>query len=143
MQLNSKTRIKQKYFWTGIIGLVGVIANNFAMLFGVDWTNEVNILMTILTSVLGVFVLLGIVVDPTTEGLGDSTRAMTYNAPKTKDQENVFIPKDFNNVEIGDIEHEVEVPDYSTGGGTPEDVEEHELDKSDEKALLKGDVFNG
>jgi phi LC3 family holin len=37
--------------------------------------------MEVVQLVIGVFVLLGIVVDPTTKGIDDSARAMTYEKP--------------------------------------------------------------
>lgn len=143
MQLNLKTRMKQKYFWTGIIGLIPIIINNFAMLLGHDWSQQSNMVIAIATAILGIFVLLGIVVDPNTEGLGDSTRAMTYDKPKEEFEENVFIPKDFNKTYVKDIENDTELPDYSTGGGSPNELKQDDLDLTDEKAILEGDVING
>ena len=41
-------------------------------------------LVAVVNAVFGVLVILGVVNDPTTEGLGDSKQAMGYNYPKSK-----------------------------------------------------------
>ncbi|MER2152280.1 MAG: phage holin [Candidatus Limivicinus sp.] len=38
-------------------------------------------LLAVVNALFAVLVILGIVADPTTEGLGDSKRAMTYEEP--------------------------------------------------------------
>ena len=42
-------------------------------------------LLAVVDAAFVVLTILGIVTDPTTQGLGDSTQAMTYEIPKTKD----------------------------------------------------------
>ena len=43
--------------------------------FTADW------LLEVVADVLSLLVLLGVIVDPTTDGIGDSKRAMTYEQP--------------------------------------------------------------
>lgn len=43
-----------------------------------------NKLLAVVDAVFAILVLVGIVTDPTTEGVGDSRKAMTYTEPKEK-----------------------------------------------------------
>jgi phi LC3 family holin len=81
--INWKVRIKNKTFWTTIIPAVALVAQAVASLFGytLDLTTLVGKLIAIVDAVFGVLVILGIVVDPTTAGVGDSKRAMSYQEP--------------------------------------------------------------
>lgn len=81
--INWKVRIKNKTFWTTIIPAVALVAQAVASLFGytLDLTTLVGKLIAIVDAVFGVLVILGIVVDPTTAGVGDSKRAMGYQEP--------------------------------------------------------------
>lgn len=82
--LNWKVRIKNKMFWTSIIPavllLIQVVANTFA--YELDLGDLGNNLLAVVNAVFGVLAILGIVVDPTTAGVSDSPRALTYNEPK-------------------------------------------------------------
>ena len=81
--INWKVRIRNKTFWTTIIPAVALVAQAVASLFGytLDLTTLVGKLIAIVDAVFGVLVILGIVVDPTTAGVGDSKRAMSYEEP--------------------------------------------------------------
>lgn len=82
--INWKVRIKNKYFWLALVPALLVLIQSVAEVFG--FAVEFGALNDQLTAVINaVFVLLsilGIVTDPTTDGLGDSARAMTYTEPK-------------------------------------------------------------
>lgn len=86
MGINWKVRVQNPAFWTGLIGAVGAFAVAIAQLFGVDiaaaaggWQSALSALVV---AVFGVLSLAGVVTDPTTRGLGDSKRAMTYQKPE-------------------------------------------------------------
>lgn len=85
--INWKVRIKNKNFWLAIIPAVLVLIQAVLALFGVtiDVGEIGNKLITIVNAVFVVLAILGIVSDPTTEGLSDSKLAMTYTEPKKKD----------------------------------------------------------
>lgn len=82
--INWKVRIKNKMFWIGIIPAVALTIQAIANVFGfhLDLTDTVNNLIDVVTAVFGVLVLLGVVIDPTTKGVGDSDNALTYEEPK-------------------------------------------------------------
>lgn len=88
MKVNWKVRIKNKAFWLAVIPAVALVAQAVAAVFGytIDLTTMVGKLQAVVNAVFALLVILGIVVDPTTEGIGDSNRAMTYDEP-WKDEE--------------------------------------------------------
>lgn len=85
--INWKVRIKNKSFWIAIIPAVLLLIQVVAAVFGVtlDFTTLGAKLLAVVDAVFVVLSILGIVNDPTTQGLRDSTLAMTYQKPKTKD----------------------------------------------------------
>ena len=84
MKINWKVRLKNKTFWISIIPALLLLIQQICSLFGI--TLELNDLSDKLIAITGTVVsalaLLGIVNDPTTQGLSDSARAMTYEKPK-------------------------------------------------------------
>lgn len=81
--INWKVRIKNKQFWTSVVPAVALVAQAVAALFGytIDLTTIVGKVQAVINAVFALLVILGIVVDPTTAGVGDSARAMTYEEP--------------------------------------------------------------
>ena len=80
---NWKVRIGNKNFWLALIPAVIVLVQLVAALFGytLDLGDIGNKLLAIVDAVFVLLAILGIVNDPTTDGLSDSNRAMTYNTP--------------------------------------------------------------
>lgn len=83
MKLNWKVRIKNKAFWLAVIPAIALVAQAVAAVFGytIDLTTMVGKLQAVVNAVFALLVILGIVVDPTTDGIGDSNRAMSYEEP--------------------------------------------------------------
>ena len=86
MGINWKVRIKNKTFWLAMIPAVLLLAQQIAGLFGfvIDFTDVQNKLIDIVRTVFIIFAILGVIVDPTTEGVTDSQQALTYTEPKEK-----------------------------------------------------------
>lgn len=84
--INWKVRIKNKNFWISLIPTVLLLVQVVASVFGVtiDLGELGNKLLAVVNALFAVLAILGIVTDPTTEGVADSTLAMTYNEPKPK-----------------------------------------------------------
>lgn len=84
MKINWKVRIKNKTFWISLIPalllLVQVVANLFG--FTIDLSEIGYKLLEIVNALFAILVILGIVSDPTTAGIGDSEQALTYQKPK-------------------------------------------------------------
>ena len=83
MHLNWKVRIRNKLFWLALIPAVLILVETVCRLFGVtvETGDLKEQLLNLVNAVFAVLAVLGIVVDPTTEGVGDSDRAMTYEEP--------------------------------------------------------------
>ena len=84
--INWKVRVKNKNFWISIIPAIILLIQAVAALFGItiDLGDYSNKLIAVVNAVFVVLAILGIVTDPTTEGVGDSRLAMTYDEPKKK-----------------------------------------------------------
>lgn len=83
MGINWKVRIKNKAFWLALIPAVLVLVQVCAAPFGYNW-DFAGLQQQLIAIVNALFVLLsvlGIVIDPTTHGIGDSERAMGYEEP--------------------------------------------------------------
>lgn len=84
--INWKIRFKNKAFWLGLVPLALLLIQQVAAIFGL--TLDFGILQEQLVAVIGtvfaLLALLGVVVDPTTEGIGDSERALAYEEPYPK-----------------------------------------------------------
>lgn len=81
--INWKVRIKNKAFWLAVIPAIALVAQAVAAVFGytIDLTTMVGKLQAVVNAVFALLVILGIVVDPTTDGIGDSLRAQGYEKP--------------------------------------------------------------
>ena len=82
--MNWKVRLKNKYFWISIIPALILVIESVAKCFGVtlDMTDLQNNLISVVNAIFVVLVIIGVVNDPTTDGLSDSEQAMTYETPK-------------------------------------------------------------
>ncbi len=85
--INWKVRLKNKTFWLAMVPATLLLGQQAAALFGVslDFAGLQGQLLDIIETVFLIAAILGIVVDPTTAGTGDSSQAMTYTAPKEDD----------------------------------------------------------
>lgn len=81
MKINWKVRLRNKTWLTAIIALIVSFVYDLLASFdvvpavGEDWV------MSTVQTVLTLLTMLGVVIDPTTPGAGDSERAMTYTEP--------------------------------------------------------------
>lgn len=89
MKLNWKVRFRNKLWVISFISQLFILAEvlligaHAAGITDFHLTEEIKgWILAVVNSIFGVISMLGTVQDPTTEGLEDSTRAMTYNEPK-------------------------------------------------------------
>lgn len=84
MKINWIVRIKNKAFWLALIPALLLLVQTVAATFGLtlDLGEIGDKLLAVVKAVFSVLVILGVVVDPTTNGVSDSTQAMTYKEPK-------------------------------------------------------------
>lgn len=84
MKINWLVRIKNKAFWVAFVPAVLLLIQTAAALFGfqIDLGEIGDKILAIVNAVFVVLAILGIVTDPTTEGVSDSEQALTYEKPK-------------------------------------------------------------
>lgn len=82
MAVNWKVRLKHKQFWVALVALLLVLANQVAQIFGYNIEIYNAQITSITETVLTILGLLGVVIDPTTQGTSDSYEALHYNKPK-------------------------------------------------------------
>ena len=85
--INWKIRLKNKNFWIALIPAVILLVQAIASVFGytLNLGELGNDLLTVVNALFVVLTILGVITDPTTEGIGDSTQALSYTEPKKKE----------------------------------------------------------
>ena len=83
--INWMVRIKNKQFWMSLIPALALVVQAVAAVFGweLDFSSLIGKMLAVVDAVFALLVILGIVVDPTTAGVGDSKRALGYEEPWT------------------------------------------------------------
>jgi len=81
--INWKVRIRNKLFWMEAIPALALVVQAVAAVFGatINLDTLVGKILTAVDAVFALLVILGVIVDPTTEGIRDSARAMEYQEP--------------------------------------------------------------
>lgn len=82
--INWLVRVKNKTFWVALIPAVLLLIQVIAAVFNIqiDLGDLGNKLLDVVNAVFALLVILGVVTDPTTQGITDSDRALTYIEPK-------------------------------------------------------------
>lgn len=82
-KINWSVRIKNKNFWLAIVPALALLFQAFANIFGIklEFGETIDKILVFINVLFAVFVLVGVVNDPTTTGLSDSTRALEYEEP--------------------------------------------------------------
>ena len=86
MKINWKARLRHKPFIVSLFSLLLLLGNQVAAIFNADFTIYNESIPTLAETILAILVLLGIVIDPTTDGIKDSERAMQYQQPHKEGQ---------------------------------------------------------
>ena len=81
MKINWKVRFKNKVWLGSFLSLVIGFIYSLLALFDVFPAVTQNLVVQLLNQVLTFLGLIGVIVDPTTAGIGDSERAMGYEEP--------------------------------------------------------------
>lgn len=80
-KINWKVRFKNKVWLTSFIALIVSFVFTLLAMFDVYPKVTQNTILQIVNQLLEFLALIGVIVDPTTEGLGDSQRALSYTEP--------------------------------------------------------------
>ena len=88
MKLNWKVRFKNKVWLGSFLSLIVGFIYSLLALFDVFPEVTQNLVVQLLNQVLTFLGLIGVIVDPTTAGIGDSERALGYEEPWDDNVEN-------------------------------------------------------
>lgn len=82
-KINWKIRIVNKQFWLSVVPAILLVIQAIGALFGytLNFGELGDKLLAVINSIFSMLVILGIVIDPTTQGISDSKRAMQYQMP--------------------------------------------------------------
>ncbi|MBK5057824.1 phage holin [Streptococcus parasanguinis] len=83
MKINWNVRLKNKNFWLALVPALALLFQAFADIFGIklEFGQTIDKVLVFINVLFAFLVLVGIVNDPTTSGLSDSTRALDYDEP--------------------------------------------------------------
>ena len=81
MKINISVRLKNPAFWLGFLPTVTALVYSVLGAAGITPKIAESELLSAAAAVVSALAALGVLVDPTTEGLGDSERALGYTAP--------------------------------------------------------------
>ena len=83
-KINWKLRLKNRNFWLALIPALALAVQAIMAVFGFeyDFSDLVNKLIVVVNTVFVVLMVLGLVNDPTTDGITDSQKALTYEKPR-------------------------------------------------------------
>ena len=84
MAIKWKVRVKNKMFWLARIPAILLVVQVIAAPFGYDFDFVVlnQQIAAIINAVFALLVIIGIPVDMTTDGFGDSKQALEYTEPR-------------------------------------------------------------
>ena len=81
--INWKVRLRNKAFWLAFIPAALLLVQTVAALFGfaLNLGDIGDKLLAVVNAMFALLSILGVVVDPTSQGVGDSQRALGYVEP--------------------------------------------------------------
>lgn len=82
-KINWSVRLKNKNFWLALVPALALLAQAFANIFNfkLEFGDTVDKILVFINVLFAFLVLVGVVNDPTTAGLTDSSRALEYHEP--------------------------------------------------------------
>lgn len=81
-KINWNVRMQSGAFWLGLVSVVATLVYTILNMAGIIPKFSYKELMDLVVLILQIPAFLGIITDPTTKGLADSTQAMGYETPK-------------------------------------------------------------
>lgn len=81
MKINWKVRVLSVKFWLALVPASLLVVQTVAAVFGYNWdfANLGKELTAVVNAVFALLTIVGVAVDPTTQGLSDSQQALTYS----------------------------------------------------------------
>ena len=82
MKINWKLRFKNKTILLSLFGVVVTFIYQILSIIGITVPISEDNISQLIALFINILVAVGVIVDPTTEGISDSERAMSYNIPR-------------------------------------------------------------
>lgn len=82
MNINWIVRFKNKAWLLSFVAVVVAFIYNILGMFDVVPSVSQDMTIQAITAIVNVLVALGVIIDPTTAGVSDSEKALTYDEPK-------------------------------------------------------------
>lgn len=82
MKINWKVRFKNKIWVVGFLGTIVAFIYQILGMFDVVPSISKEQIIQLFGIIVNILVGFGVLIDPTTRGMSDSDRAMTYNRPR-------------------------------------------------------------
>lgn len=82
MKINWLVRFKNKAWLLSFVAVVVAFIYNILGMFDVVPRVSQDMTIQAITAIVNVLVALGVIIDPTTAGVSDSEKALTYEEPK-------------------------------------------------------------
>lgn len=81
MKINWRVRVLSVKFWLALVPASLLVVQTVAAVFGYNWdfANLGKELTAVVNAVFALLTIVGVAVDPTTQGLSDSQQALTYS----------------------------------------------------------------
>lgn len=137
--INWSTRLKSKTFWVAIVSALALFANQVTGAFGIDYSAQIEQIVSIIGSILTLLAGVGIIVENNTKGLKDSGIAKTYTKPRNENVDPVqfqsevdYTTEQFIDSQQGEVTESVE-------GLRDVDQEEIEDEEADEAPIGLGE----
>ena len=82
-KINWKVRVLNKTFWLTLVPALALLLQTFLAVFNVrlELGETIDKLLVFINALFAVLMIVGIVNDPTTAGLSDSSRTLDYHEP--------------------------------------------------------------
>ena len=82
MKINWIVRFKNKAWLLSFVAVVVAFVYNILGMFDIVPSVSQDMTIQAITAIVNVLVALGVIIDPTTAGVSDSEKALTYEEPK-------------------------------------------------------------
>lgn len=87
MKINWKVRLKNKTWLLAMAGVIIAFVYQIAGLFGYVPSVSEDEVTNLISVIINILAGLGIIVDPTTDGFGDTKQALAYEYPRVEGDE--------------------------------------------------------
>lgn len=140
MKINWLNRFKNKTVLTGLVGAILLFVKQVTEIFGIDLSEQLEMISGIVGSIITLLVAMGVIVDANSKGVSDSGIALTYSKPRDEHQDPVEFQQ--NSVNLKEDVGIMTPKDYEYAEPSENDTDEVEYDVAeyeDDETLMHGE----